>query len=168
MTDDVLRAQIVKLIEYIERIKNELAAIKHPDATEDHFHRVGDQLKAIVQATEAATHSIMDAAEQVQAYADKNLQGTPGHGEISDQIGRIFEACSFQDITGQRISNIVATMKLVETTIDSLAKTVGAADSSGQGLRPTDVFKKDDGVALAGPQLHSGGIKQDDIDKMFD
>ena len=168
MTDDALRAQIVKLIEYIDRIKSELSAIKHPNAEDDHFHRVGDQLKAIVQATEAATHSIMDAAEQVQAFADDKLKDTPGHGEISNQIGRIFEACSFQDITGQRISNIVATMKLVETTIDSLARTVGAAESAQPGTKAGDVYKKDDGIALAGPQLNSGGIAQDDIDKMFD
>jgi len=169
-----LSRQVVQLYEYMERIKTEIASVKHPDVEDDHFHKVADQLNAIVKATEVATNSIMEAAEASSKIAEK-LKGDISAAEKAtclDQIvansNQVFEACTFQDITGQRISKIVTTMNLLEGALSSLVVIIGKegiaalpvhrSKPSANGEAPLD------GPALDGDER----VSQADIDAMFD
>ncbi|MBL4615262.1 MAG: protein phosphatase CheZ [Magnetovibrio sp.] len=171
---DELSRQIVQLYEYMERIKSEIATVKHPNAPVDHFNKVADQLNAIVQATEDATNTIMEAAEEstnlVQSLKERILidEVTVDFDKIIANSNRIFEACTFQDITGQRISKIVKTMNLLEGTLSSLVVIIGK--DSIAALPVAKVDKTEDGeVAMEGPALEGEeSVSQADIDAMFD
>jgi chemotaxis protein CheZ len=77
-------------------------------------------------------------------------------------------ACGFQDITGQRISKIVHSLRFIEERVDAMMEIfgretiealVGELRSDEEGLRG--------GIALHGPQLPGEAVSQDEIDKRF-
>lgn len=168
---DALRAEIGKLFDYLQKVKLEIASIKHPRSQIDQFGKVADQLATIVAATEDATNTIMEASEAISsvvAEMDEMVrypEAIAHHEQVTEAVNRIFEACSFQDITGQRISKIIKTMNLIEGTINSLIVIVGSNEVVLPIIQAADEpLKHDNGVGLYGP---SAGVSQEDIDKLF-
>ena len=82
---------------------------------------------------------------------------------MQDATTRIYEACSFQDITGQRITKVVGTLKTIE------AKVVQIVATFGNGDRQTPVELAVEGAAelLNGPQHPAVAMDQSDIDKLL-
>ncbi|MCR6658871.1 MAG: protein phosphatase CheZ [Asticcacaulis sp.] len=127
------------------------------------FSNAGAELAAITQDTESATNTIMTAAESVMALdaADPQLAG-----RITDEVMKMFEACAFQDITGQRISKIVRLLNQIEARVADLAAVVGigeevaAADLTAAELRAQNLL-------LNGPALDGPETNQADIDVLF-
>jgi len=82
---------------------------------------------------------------------------------------QIFEACSFQDITGQRIKKVISTLAVIEEKIDRIMDTLG--DKVGVKVSEEKLEKvisvEDDKSLLNGPQLAGKAISQDDIDKLL-
>lgn len=169
-----LRGEVVKLFEYIQRIRTELASIQPPGTEGSPFARISDQLAGIVETTEQATQNIMAAVEDayngVKVLAEDNANpGAKFYYDLIDKdLNVIIENCAFQDITGQRIGKVVKTMNLLEGTINSLIVLVGADKAEPMALPFQAVDRIDQGVALAGPQRQGQGISQAEIDKLFD
>ena len=171
-----LGSEILKLFNYMEKIKTELAAIKHPKADMDHFTRVTQQLESIVETTEGATDAIMGATEEIMGKLDalgEKIEDEEAQNDLADifnSTNKIFENCSFHDLTGQRISKIVRVMDRIEDSLAELVKVVGKESLADVPLAdvedPMDE-DHDDGVPLHGPQSEGEGISQDDIDKLF-
>lgn len=167
-----LSRQIVQLYEYMQRIKEELAHVKHPNANIDHFNKAADQLDAIVQATEDATNTIMEATEStsniIEDLKKKILvdEVSEKFDKIVDNSNLVFEACSFQDITGQRISKIVKTMNLLEGALSSMVVIIGK--DSIAALPVIEEEAESDDVPMDGPALDGEGVSQAEIDALFD
>ena len=58
--------------------------------------------------------------------------------KLQDAVTQIYEACSFQDITGQRITKVVTTLKAIEGKVAHIISTFGAEYRAG-GARPATV-----------------------------
>lgn len=175
---DMLSEKILQLVEYITKIKSELAAIKHPKSSVDHFNTVAEQLNTICNTTEEATNDIMESAETVLNAVDElsaNVKYPDAQAScktIMDSTNKIFESCSFHDLTGQRISKIVRIMNRLESTLDSLVEIVGPAGVAEMPMEGDqsieDVIGMRDGdVAMHGPQVSGKEVSQDDIDALF-
>jgi chemotaxis protein CheZ len=80
----------------------------------------------------------------------------------------IFEACTFQDITGQRIGKVVEALRQLETRLTRFAAAVKAKDEGG--IDPAEVERRvrNELLILNGPQLKGPATAQDAIDAMFD
>jgi chemotaxis protein CheZ len=82
-------------------------------------------------------------------------------------VVQIFEACNFQDLTGQRVSHVLETLKFVEEHVGRLL----AIWHDVEQFTPVvlDAGAKDDRRFLNGPKLADdrGHSTQDDIDGMF-
>ena len=169
-----LEREIVGLFKNIQRIKQELASIKHPHADESMLDSVADQLSAIAEETTDAAHEIMSATEAIDAVNQELLKQIKFGGareyfeKIGVNVGRIFEACTFHDITGQRLSKIVTTINAIEGALNSLVVIVGKDSIAALPIETATLSKMDGDVELAGPQLADEGMNQDDIDKLFD
>jgi len=74
----------------------------------------GIELEAVVQATETAANRIMEAAETI---GDWIREGKQDPAAFIAKIDTIFEACSFQDVTGQRIRRAIEHLEHVESVI---------------------------------------------------
>ena len=171
--DRKIFVEIENLSNFIAETKRDIAALR-PDEVKDSFLPAAtDELDAIVAATADATHKIMDSAEAIEgvaATADKDAATI-----LIDAVNRIFEACSFQDITGQRITKVVNALKEIEARVDGLIHAFGQEIAAIKAQEAADPAKSeaggedpDDGTLLNGPQLKGEGNSQDDIDKLFD
>jgi len=147
------------LVQFIVNARSEISQIKPTDLKKDKLPRAGKELDAIVQATELATNSIMAAAERIMdaRVTDPDV--------VNDACMEIFEACSFQDITGQRISKVVSTLEYIEDHLDKLSSAWGHEAKSESGPAPE---LEGEAALLNGPALEGEGVDQDYVDSMFD
>jgi chemotaxis protein CheZ len=169
----LLKRELVGLFGHLQRIRTELAALNPPGAT-DHFGSMSEQLDAIVGATESATNTIMESMETIselmveaRAAAVDNAPLSHVFDKVDDRVNQVFEACSFQDITGQRISKIVNSLKFVEERIKAIILTWGRDELTKVVV---EIKKKDvdpDKALLNGPQLPGQGVSQADVDRML-
>ena len=167
----LLKRELVLMFGHMQRIRKELAAISHTEPNEDHFSRMADQLDAIVEATEEATNTIMGSMEavdglvgQVRAVAAAPEAG-PLLDAITDKVNAVFEACSFQDLTGQRITKVVQSMKFLEERVNAIILMWGREELAKVVV---DLKESDPDKALMhGPQRKGEGVDQSEVDQMF-
>lgn len=160
--------ELEALVRYIQSAKREIAALCPTEIREKHIREASDELDAIVAHTEEATGAILDAAEKIEATATK-LDIEPGM-QIADAVTKIYEACNFQDITGQRIGKVVTTLKTIEAKIESLASTLGGWKIQENPLKSRAERPKDarpDANLLNGPQLAGNAKSQEEIDALL-
>jgi chemotaxis protein CheZ len=159
-----LLAELEGLGQTIARAKAEIAQLSVDDITGAHIPSATDELDAIVGHTAQATNEILDCCEvlekleaEVPPAAALALQGA---------VTRIYEACSFQDITGQRIGKVVAALKAIESRVET-----AVANASGRvaAMAPEPPgAPRTEGQALAnGPQLPGGASSQAEIDRLL-
>lgn len=168
-----IRRQIAKMAKTIHQAKIEIAAIKHPLAEDDQMLAASNRLDSIVDATETATNDILDASEQVEDTIKRMVAVDPENTELlalSEEAGgyliKIMEACGFQDLTGQRIAKVVATLGLIEDRVVNIIAIWGAdafSEIAAENEKP-----QGDELVLHGPQDVGQGISQADIDALFD
>lgn len=110
----------------------------------------GLELEAVVQATETAANQILEAAEAISTCVRQALPDAAA-AAVAARLDAIFEACAFQDITGQRVRRAIAQLRHMETAL-------GAIVTPG-----TEV------VAPPAPTVVSTGadLPQADIDALF-
>jgi chemotaxis protein CheZ len=86
----------------------------------------GLELEAVVQVTESAANTIMEAAEAIQDWmaGGREAAALPA---IAERVNAIFEACSFQDLTGQRIRRAIQHLQQVEGVLQTLLPDGAAA-----------------------------------------
>lgn len=150
----------------------EIAALRHPLAEHDRLVVAGEELAAIVKATEQATNSLLTDAEAVDRAAailadTGDAAVAERAAEIRDAVVRIFEACNFQDITGQRIGKVVRTLGFIEERVAAMIQVWG--EEAFQDLpRPEEVTGNEEAKLLNGPQLEGRAISQAEIDALFD
>jgi chemotaxis protein CheZ len=162
--------ELEQLSQLIQSAKSEIAAIRPEDINNQHIPTATDELDAIVGATEDATGVILDSMEKIEALTGK-MDAEIGT-QVGDAVTRVYEACNFQDITGQRISKVVKALKEIEVKIDALVKAFGTQGEGGAKKAPAngEAKSKDprqDSHLLNGPQLPANAISQADIDALL-
>jgi chemotaxis protein CheZ len=149
----------------IDQARREIGAVRASDINNKHISSATDELDAVVQATADATGTIMDACDALMEQGGA-LGGAAGD-EITNQVTKIYEACSFQDITGQRITKVVTTLRTIEDKVNRLvtilSEKLPVEEDSGEEEDKRSTEEK----LLNGPQLAGQGISQDDIDKLL-
>lgn len=158
-----IRAHLEAMSNSIATTRKEIASLNDPLTAGNRVEEATGELDAIVAATEGATSAILEAAETMDGVAtrvaalDSGSDAAMSEAEIIGELtAEIFTACSFQDITGQRISKVVAVLKELErSTSDLLGEYEGAVDT-----RP-------DAHLLNGPAMEGEGIDQDAVDALF-
>ncbi len=169
---ELLQAEILNLFNYIQRVRKEVAAITRSDEGNGRFDNMSDQLDAIVKATEEATNSIMEVVEQNSDTIGTIREKTDNPeilallDELENNSSNIFEACTFQDITGQRVTKIARSVTYVESRVNTLIQIFGKEHIESVEIEDED--KTEDEQLLQGPQLQGEGVTQDEIDKLFD
>lgn len=168
-----LRQELQQLSDVILETRREIASLSSSKKGQK-INSVTDQLDAVVGDTENATNAILEAVETIE---DKNesLQlhtGSPEEVEsveaISAAVMKIYEACNFQDVTGQRISKVVTTLSFVDERISKMIDILGGEDELEE-LEVAELEAQfDEDVELSGPRPEGHEISQDEIDSLFD
>jgi chemotaxis protein CheZ len=170
-----LKAEMDSIREAIARTKQEIATLHGTSFETAQMARVSGELDAVVAGTEAATESILAAAEFIDDHAMqlaahvKSARDKTLATEIQERVVSIFEACNFQDLTGQRITKVVSTLNFVENRIDRMIEIWGGIEQF-HGIEPDGPEERTgDKALLNGPALPTdeGRASQDDIDALF-
>ncbi len=158
----VLLSELEALGAEVARAKSEIAALRVDDIKERHIPSATDELDAVVEHTATATNEILDVCEALEALQPKLAAE---HGAVlGDAVTRIYEACSFQDITGQRIGKVVTALKAIEQRVAA----VTARFDPRHAPEDTPAPPVSEGRALAsGPQLPAAASSQEEIDKLL-
>jgi len=158
-------AELEELATYIHRAKEEIAEIKPKEISASHIPHATDELDAVVGATEEATNKIMDQCDVISNLAS---QCPPEIGQqLVDCTTHVFEACNFQDITGQRITKVVQTLKYIDGKIAALMKALGEELGRDEITHMNDATEDAEKALLNGPQLPHKAIDQNEIDRLM-
>ena len=170
--DTYVRGEIEKMARYISHAMDEISSISidhvDPDKAENPLQNLclaSAELNAVAKATEHATHDILDAADVIQAKLGELGTNKDAVKAIQEATTKIYHACNFQDITGQRIAKVLGTFEFLQTKINNLKKLF---DGNGENVVPvkgTKTDKRSDAKLMTGPQLEAPS--QDQIDKLF-
>ncbi|MDO9709356.1 protein phosphatase CheZ [Paracraurococcus lichenis] len=167
VTEAALLAELEALGREVARAKSEIAALRVEDINHSHIPTATDELDAVVEHTAEATNEILDCCEKLEAL-QPSLSGEAAE-VVGSAVTRIYEACSFQDITGQRIGKVVAALKAIEKRV--AAVTASFAPAAGEAPPPAPEPEADgrtEGEKLAnGPQLPTAATSQADIDRLL-
>jgi len=164
-TDQFMQEEIRSLAEYISSAKQEILSISTHSKSETVIDRAALHLDEVIRETEEASNAIMDAADAIQAATN----GVGGNTEkaIMEATNRIYEACNFQDITGQRINQVIKLLSNIEERVTKLNTLSGG---SGKGINVSKVVRMtapDDKDLLNGPQLAAEAPTQEEIDLLL-
>ena len=163
--DARLLAEVEELSRTIADAKAEIAALHVDDVTAGHIPTATDELDAVVAHTAAATEVILEACEALDEAA-KGMDG-PKANALQAATMRIYEACSFQDITGQRITKVVAALKAIDAKVAQILSTFGNGNNAQDAPRPARIALSGDAALLNGPQLPKAAMDQSAIDRML-
>jgi chemotaxis protein CheZ len=168
-----LKSETDAIYHALSRTKQEIAAL-HVNAFGPPPARVTRELDAVVESAEHATQQILGAAEAIEDAANtlsaslKREQEKSLALDIQDNVLRIFEACNFQDLTGQRIAKVLTTLKFVEERVAHMIEIWGGIDAFRSYTVAAET-ERDRNSLLHGPKLDDdkGHVSQDDVDAMF-
>ncbi len=189
----VIRGELEALSRFIAEANAEITAVRPNEICDLHLPGAADELDAVVGHTEQATNTIFAAVEAIEAALPEMPPETAAR--VTAAVTRIYEACSFQDITGQRITKVMRALREVQRRVGSLLVGFGdgqpALAAGGQGApagappltsqadvdallvgaaaRPAGggACRRDGEVALHGPQLPRHAPGQADIDALL-
>lgn len=173
--DARLNSEIENLLRYVERLRQEVAGATKPnEERKSSFHSMSEQLTAIAQSTEEASHVILESSETIAGYSDQlnEMVEDEAAKELCEKIAsesmRAMEACSFQDLTGQRVTRILSSLRFVEDRVNAMVELCGQEAIEKMSQELADQEPEPEDVIMHGPQSPGASISQDEIDALFD
>lgn len=148
-----LYAQIEEICRHFGQIRKEVAGITAANEMPDAALHLND----VLQSTETATTTIIDTATLIGSLSEVSSMSTADKTKMTELVARIYEACCFQDITGQRIKKVLNHLSVLEGKLMRLSE-AGRAETAP--LKVADPL-------LQGPALTGEAPSQADIDLMF-
>src|SRR5207302_7694402 len=170
-----LKSELDVIADAINETKREIATLHVTGFEGPEMARVSHELDAVVEGTELATQQILAAAEVIDQSANtlsalvRSAQDQMLAQDIQERVINIFEACNFQDLTGQRIAKVVATLKFIETHIARMIEIWGGLESFKDVTPEAMAVRQGARALLNGPRLdnEAGHAGQDEIDALF-
>ena len=164
-SQEIIYQELKDLKKIIDEARREIGSTGAGEIKDKHIPTATDELEAVVGATAEASGAIMDACDVIM---EKAGDAGASSDAIMAEVTKIYEACSFQDITGQRITKVVKTLQTIDEKVAKLMEVLGekmpGIDSDSDD---GEEESSGDAALLNGPQLPGGGVTQDDIDKML-
>jgi chemotaxis protein CheZ len=168
--DDIApgRIALAPVFDALRRSRQDLAALSGNGYLDAPLKRAGEELRAAIGGMDVATQNILKVAEDIDegsralvaTLVDDYKRGVAQ--DIQEQVSRIYEACNFQDLAGQRITKAIATLDIVERAIAQLLRAWSSAESGPSGAT-------NENSLINGPRLDgdTGHADQNDIDRLF-
>ncbi|MCP5405123.1 MAG: protein phosphatase CheZ [Pseudomonadaceae bacterium] len=175
--------EVGELAKFINDARKQLAAVRDDHITDKELPDAESQLDAIVRMTEEATGKIMDSCDQITMFhndlKDRLINMDPpldpdalaGMEDTMTQaatsVTQVYEACNFQDITGQRIQKVVKLLQEIERKVLRMVLVFGMVEKEDKLDDTTRAEFNEDAALLNGPSMPGQGLEQDDIDAIL-
>ncbi|HXZ21182.1 MAG TPA: protein phosphatase CheZ [Pseudolabrys sp.] len=163
--------ELAVLREIIAHHRRELSALI-AEGKDRRMARAAGELSAAVEGMETATQKILASVEVIDDCARalaSVLTDDYHHGlaqDVQDHVVRVYEACNFQDLAGQRIGKVIAALIMVEERVAAMLDRCNTESASRPAAAAESPSNAD---SINGPRLDgdSGHASQCDIDAMF-
>jgi chemotaxis protein CheZ len=162
-TETSLLGEVQALSRTISAARQEISELRVDDIMDRDIPFATDELDAIVEHTAVATNAILESCEMLDEIG-ASVSGDAA-AKLQEAVTKIYEACSFQDITGQRITKVVTTLKTIEDKVAQIIAAFGVELGSNEPREPAAIASGAE--LLNGPQLPSNAMDQSDIDKLL-
>lgn len=175
--------QLGELAKVISSARRELDEADPSHLHQEELPQASSELEEIVRTTEKATNKIVDATEQLQNVngrirerlmmvdppidEDVMMSVDDAFGESETHISAIYEACNFQDLTGQRIKKIRNVLQDVERRVMHLVIVFGLEGKGEELSEKERQALMNEADLLKGPSSEGEGLEQDDIDDIL-
>ena len=122
------------------------------------------KVEEIAEVVEAIVGEIEEVMSKLKGKNSERLM---------DATTKIYEACGFQDITGQRITKVVGALQHIEEKVDALLNAFGDEIAKYKAANPkveeapAEEPQITDEDLLHGPQKKEAAMSQDDIDALL-
>jgi chemotaxis protein CheZ len=165
----VITRELAAIRSSLECNVRELAVLIN-DGKDRRMTRAAGDLGAAIEGMETATQKILASAEAIDDCARalaSALSNDYHHGltqDVQDHVVRIYEACNFQDLAGQRIGKVIAILMMIEDR-----RVAMIARHNGSEEQPVRHGETSGERFVNGPRLdgESSHASQGDIDVMF-
>src|SRR5262249_27356936 len=120
---------------------------------------IRQELDAVVGAAEQAIQQILTAAEDIDDAANTLAAILKGEHDqalaqdIREQVGRIFEACNFHALAGQRITRVRAPVTFVEDRVARMMEIWGGIEAFREQAAAARTASAGAAPPLNGPKL---------------
>ncbi|MFG1400488.1 protein phosphatase CheZ [Xanthobacter sediminis] len=168
----VLWSGIETIQDAIRSTRHEIATIHAEGPRGERLVNATSELEAVVNDTESATETILSAAETIDNLSQKLVDRLSAGdlelaSNIQNEVVRLFEACNFQDITGQRIRKVVKLLVFIEERVTRMTEIWGGSELVERAKQMEQ--REGDTALLNGPALShdTNVVSQDDIDSLF-
>jgi chemotaxis protein CheZ len=126
----------------------------------------GLELEAVVEATEQAANQIMEAAEAIGDWLASGIRDAASVQAVAERINAIFEACTFQDLTGQRIRRAIEHLQKVETMLGGMMQDAPEGEASAGEPVPAVIVPLHT-ITTSAAALVTPDLDQDEIDRLL-
>jgi len=168
---DVLRRELETMAASIAQTRREIAAIKPDAPSNSRIIQATEELDFVVRSTERATAEILTAAERIQMMAGEfKEKGVEQElcDELENHATNLMLACSFQDLTGQRMTKVVNALRYLEQRVNTMIEIWGITpDDATKAKDIAPIDKRPDAHLLNGPAREGEGVAQDDVDRLL-
>jgi chemotaxis protein CheZ len=125
----------------------------------------GLELEAVVEATDEAANRILEAAEAIGDWARQGRRDAAAIEALEVHVNAIFEACAFQDLTGQRIRRTIQHLQQVETMLSDIMPLAPGMPESEKVVVSAPLIRP---MQTAATAAGDPDIGQGAIDSLFD
>ncbi len=167
-----LKSQVERLQDAVRDTQAEIKAMQYEQPDVQRLSHASDELEEVISHNELAADTILSAAEAIDESATRladQLKGSDAAAvyDIREQSIAILQACNFHDITSQRITKVLRSIKNLEERLESIHGIWGdgAFDDIAVPVEEKDEYQS----LLHGPALPTEEhCSQEDIDALFD
>ena len=178
-----LRTDLQDIERAINDTRKEMASLHVGAPSTVGMDQLSGELGAVLTQTEAAANNILASAEAIDSEIGLMKQAIAKKKNFSDhvvtieaEISKLYEACHFQDLTGQRVARVSDTLSFIEKQISRLTDIWGGLQAIDHLLAAEAAAKAEeeetvgDHALANGPQLVAediGHVNQLEIDALF-
>lgn len=167
---EAMRAEHAALLEFASAARSAIAQLRPEELRGRDLPIAMGEIGMIVQTSEEAANAIMDAVEEILRLSGE-ADAQRCKAEIETNCHRILAACSFQDLTGQRMAKLVETLLVIEDKLGAVEMALDGAHAPAAAAPParaeTPTEPNADDSLLNGPAMPGEGLDQDEIDRLF-
>jgi chemotaxis protein CheZ len=162
LSHDTVEQERRDLLRYVLAVRHAIAELRPNDVRTRQLPSAMSEIGLIVETTENAANEIMQSIEEVMALAP-DLSVDDYRAAVEERCITVMTACSFQDLTGQRINKVVEMLLKLENRLAALSEVLGEPADEAPVEEPAAA--KD--ILLNGPAAPGEGVDQSEIDKLF-
>jgi chemotaxis protein CheZ len=160
----MLKREVAGIATYVAELRIAINSLRAPELAGERLPSIRNDLTAVRDSTRAAADKILDTAEGILM---SSASGELKPADIEGKMMELMEACSFQDLNGQRLTRAFTMLNAIEERLGSFVAQARACDGAApSGDLQMKIERRNSERLVYGPG-HNAALGQGDIDMLM-